>query len=230
LYATTANYEAAIDNRITFVQMRDAIAAEGVSDPCVWANPEKVLSILKGVLSDNNTSEAMLNLQVFVCMRATPWLDKNTYIVSPVMQLAQALSVYARLQSAQKTSWEALRAEWVRLLQLKQRFQSKKLSQADAETIVDQARHTALVHHFAQAEQNVKRAMKREAIEAKKVHVLAAREARRLIIAEAKLLAHERKAAKQRWQMWETRRKLLPQSRWKDMTMDDIMLNTYLQL
>merc|ERR1712054_342867 len=99
--------------------MRDAVAAETAIDPLVWNKTEKLLSVMNGILVDKHIS-------VYLYMRARPWLDKDTYITSPVMDLSQALSLYARLLSAQSTSWEALRAEWVRILQLKHNFQTKE--------------------------------------------------------------------------------------------------------
>merc|ERR1712023_295885 len=142
-----------------FVQMRDAVAAENASGPCLWTNPEKLLAILKGVLIDNS-SESLSDIHTYVYMRARPWLDKDTYITSPVMQLAQAVHLYARL-TAQSASWDSLRSEWLHL-QRKQRSQTKGPSQQDPECIVDKARQKALIHRFKQAERTVKRAMKRE--------------------------------------------------------------------
>lgn len=230
LYINTSDYEAAIDHHIMLVQMRDAVGAESFNDPCIWTKPEKLLCIMTRILTDSNSSETPIELHVFVYMRASPWLDKNTYIVSPVMDLARATSLYAQLLSAHLVSWEALRAEWLQLLQVKQRFQARGLSHTDAETIVDQAREKALLHHFKQAERRVKSAMKCESLEAKKACALVARESRRLAIEKERVVALERKATKQRRQMWQARQKWLPQSRWRDMTMEDIMLNTYLHL
>lgn len=226
LYTNTSKYEAAIEHHITFVQMRDALAAESVVDPCLWTSPAKVLSIMQRMWIANSPCETMTDLHVFVYMRATPWLDHNTYIVSPVMQLDQAVSLYARLLSAQSTSWESLRAEWVALLQLKKRFQAQGQCLTDAEMIVDKARRSALSQRFKQAEQSVQRAMKREVIETKKAKVVAAQQMRRLAVAKVRAVALERNAAKERQQMWHARRKLSAQAQGKDMTMEDIMFST----
>lgn len=215
-YANTSDHAAAIDRHIIFVQMRDAVAAESSRDPCLWINPEKLLGILNGILADSNTSATTLDLHVFVYMRGTPWLDGDTYVVSPVMQLDQAVPLYARLLRAQCTSWEALRTEWVCLLQLKQK------SQTEAETIADQARQKALNLRLRQAELIAKRAMKREELKNKKALAAAEREQqrlereqRRLAVADAKAKALERRAMKARRQGLN-----------KDMTMADIMGST----
>lgn len=221
LYTNASSYEAAIEHHILFVQMRDVVAKASFGDTVLWTNPAKVLRILEGVLADSNTSHSMIGLQVFIYMRATQWLDKNTYIVSAVMQLPQAVALYSRLLSAQSTSWESLRTEWLQVLKHKQRFQAKKV---DAETIVDQARGSTLQHRFKQAEQSVKRLLRRVERETCKARAVAEREARKLAAAESRLIALERReakqrmAAKQRRQNWQV---------WKDMTMEDMRQSTY---
>jgi len=219
LYTNTSDYEAAIEHHIIFVQMRDAVAAEAATDPSVWTKPDKLLGIMQGVLIGNGSSEKAIGLHVFVYTRARPWLDNDTYITSPVMRLSEAVSLYARLISAQNESWESLRTQWDSLLQLKQKAPTTKmLPKVDAEKMVDQARQRALHRQFHQAEQRVKRALRHEEFVAQKANALAAREKRRSALAEARALALERKAAKQRKRMWQVRRKLC-----KCMTMEDIM-------
>jgi len=223
LYTNTSSHAAAIEHHIIFVQMREALAAESGKDPCIWTHPEKLLGIFNGILADNSTSAIMIDLHVFVYMRGTPFLDKNTYIISPTMQLDQAVPLYARLLRAQCTSWEALRAEWVYLLQLKQKSNAKGQLRAEAEMIADQARQKALNFRLRQAEKVAKRVMKREEQKTKKAHAAAEREQRRSVAADAKAEVWERKAARQRLLMWKARRKGLRQGSCKDMTMEDIM-------
>lgn len=220
LYTNTSSHSAAIDHHIIFVQMRDALAAASSKDPCIWTSPDRLLAILNSVLARSNTSETIFDLHVFVYMRGTPWLDKNTYIVSPAMQLDQAVPLYGKLLRAQCTSWEALRAEWVQLLQLKKT--TKGLSQTEAEAVADHARQKALKFRFRQAEQITKWAMKRDEDKSRRARAAAELEQRRLVAADAKAKALERKVVKQRLQMWKARR----QSRCKDMTMEDIMNST----
>lgn len=228
LYTNTAKYETAIDHHIIFVQMRDAVAAERAHNPHVWTNPVMLFGILNGVLTDNRTTEIMIGLNVFVYMRATPWLDKNTYIVSPVMQLQAAVFLCARLLSAQVTSWECLRAEWVQLLQCKKKSHGKTISHTEAQLIVDQARQRALRYRFQQAELCVKRAMHRDALESKRAHALAEREQRRVARATMKMAALAQKAEKHRRKMWQSRKQHL-RARGRNITMEHIMRGTYPQ-
>jgi len=228
LYTNTLKYETAIDHHIIFVQMRDAVAAESANNPHVWTNPMILLGILNGVLTDNRTTDVMIGLNVFVYMRATPWLDKNTYIVSPVMQLQAAVVLCARLMSAQMTSWECLRAEWVQLLQCKKKSHAKKISQTEAQMIVDQARQKALRYRFQQAELSVKRAMKRDALELKKTNALGEREQRRVAMSTIRVAVLAHKAEKQRRKMWQSRKNHW-RARGRNMTMEHIMRGTYPQ-
>lgn len=226
LYTNTLSHIVATDHHIIFVQMRDALAAESGKDPSIWTNPQRLLGILHRVLADNNISAMMTDLHVFVYMRGAPWLNKDTFIVSPVMQLHQAVSLYARLLHAQCTSWEALRAEWVNLLQFKHKSQAKGPFRAEAEMIADQARQKALNCRLCQAEKVAIRAMKRDDQMAKKAYAAAEREQRRFLVAGAKADVMKRKDARRQFLMWRDRRKGLRQGPCKDMTMDDIMKST----
>lgn len=226
LYTSTLSHIEAIGHHIIFVQMRDALAAESGKDPSIWTNPQKLLGILHGVLAENNTSAKMIDLHVFVYMRGTPWLTKDTFIVSPVMQLDKAVLLYARLLHAQCTSWEALRTEWVNLLQFKQKSKANGPFRAEAEMIADQARQKALNFRLRQAEKAAIRAMKRGDQMAKKARAAAEREQQRLLVAGSKAEVMKRKEARRQLLMWRARRKCLRQGPCKDMTMDDIMNST----
>lgn len=218
LYTNTSEYETAIDYHITFVQMRDAIAAESVLNPCIWTDPDKVMDIMNSVLDANNVAVNPSVIHAFVYTRAKRWLDNHTYITSPVMQLRDAVKLYARLLSAQNQSWEQLRYEWAQLLQHKRIFQAKGLSMEDAEAMIDQARQKGLHHHFKQAVQKVQRAMKHKERAITKASLVAARQERQLASMQMKANASKRKTAMQQRQLWESRRR-----RVKDITMEDLM-------
>merc|ERR1711924_225437 len=197
-----------------FHESSEAVAAEAAVDPKIWIEPEKSLNVLRSILPEKLVSRTM----TLVYMRAKPWLDRETYIVSPAMRLSDSVSLYARLINAQNNSWEALRAEWIQLIQLKQTFQTGDLCQGYAENIVDQARLKALTLQLHQAELGVLRAMKRDKMASKKAKALLARQQRERALAVAKALATQRKAGNEKKAAWRTRRQL-----GKDMTMDDLM-------
>lgn len=226
LYTNTSSHIAAMEHHIVFVQMRDALAAETAKDLSIWTNPHTLLGILDCVLAENNTSAARIGLHVFVYMRGTPWLNKDTFIVSAVMQLHDAVPVYARLLHAQCTSWEALRAEWVNLLLLKRKCQAKCSFHAEEEMVADQAWQKALNFKLCQAEKACIRAMKHNEQIAKKAYAIQAREQRRSLVAGAKAEVLKCKEARQQLLMRMARRMALRQRPCKDMTMEDIMYSS----
>lgn len=216
-YTNTPSHAAAIENHMILLQMRNALAAESKKDPDAWTNSDKILAVMHSVIDGNNSSAAMLGLHVFVYMRGTPWLDKNTYIISPTMNIDQVVPLYVCLLRAQCTSWEALREEWIQLLQFKKR--PTGLSPTEAEKTVDLARQKALRVRLRQAETLTVRAMKREEQITKRAQAAAYLQQRRLAAADARAKAQERRVAWERVRMWKARR----QRPCRDMTMEDIM-------
>merc|ERR1711924_449672 len=95
----------------------------------------------------------MGGLTVFVSLRAPQWLGKFCTIISPVMQLEEALEVYARLLRARRQSWEALRAEWVDLMQLERYIRAKTRTLGEARAIADEAREQFLVNQRRRAKE-----------------------------------------------------------------------------
>lgn len=220
LYADATSYEAAIDNHIVFVQMRDAVFAASRDDPTLWEHPVSLLEIFRHILNDNSTSEESIGLHVFVYMRATPWLDKKTFITSPVMKLYDAVHLYVRLLGAQMASWENLRSEWVTLLQCRRNARKEALPLREAEAIVDHARANALRQQFKRAVQAVHRAVKRKTAKGKTEHMHSERLERKCKIMKFRTVALERKARNQRLRACRLRRQGL---NGKDLTMEHFL-------
>jgi curved DNA-binding protein CbpA len=220
LYADATSYEAAIDNHIVFVQMRDAVFAASRDNPTLWEHPTSLLEIFRHVLNDNSTSEESIGLHVFIYMRATPWLDKKTFITSPVMKLYDAVHLYIRLLRAQMASWENLRYEWVTLLQRKRNIRKEALPLREAEAIVDHARANALGQQFKRAMQALHRAVKRKTAKRKAEHKHAARLERKSKMMKIRTAALERKAINQRLRACQLRRQGL---NGKELTMEHFL-------
>lgn len=71
-------------------------------------------------------------------------LGRQVHITSPVMSLSRALEVHSRILLARRTSWAALRAEWICLMQHKKTFQVPGSSPCRAQSVADSARKRAL--------------------------------------------------------------------------------------
>merc|ERR1712178_197148 len=76
--------------------------------------------------------------------RAEEWLGRDVHITSPVMVLADALKLQSRILKARQTSWEELRAEWIKLMRIKKRGLSSGLPTSEAERFADAARQRVL--------------------------------------------------------------------------------------
>lgn len=218
LYADATNYETAINQHIIFLQMRDAVFAASSDNSSIWEDPASLLRTFSRVLDDNETSEAELGLHVFVYMRAAPWLDKKTFITSPVMELREAVTLYSRLLCAQKSSWSELRTEWIALLQCT-RGGRKRLSKAEAEKIVDSARGNALEQQFDRAAQGLKRAIHRKTLNQNAAH-LHASHMRKHSEVNTQKIALERKGENHGLKAWRLRRYGL---KGKDLTMEHFL-------
>jgi hypothetical protein len=226
LYTNTASYKDAIDHHAVFVRMRDAVASASATNSLIWADADELFCVFKTIL-DESTLQQSIEIRVFVYMRATPWLDKNTYITSPVMSLKEATALYVKLLCAQRRSWEDLRREWC-LLQCRKR--TKSASQAedmlkgqrynDALVLADKARHNALDQQFKQATKIVERAIKRR--DAVEKHAVLAEARRKRILAKAKAQADalDRRVMKQRLKVWHARRRMAKR---KYLTTEDLM-------
>lgn len=165
LYTLARCYEDAIEHHITLVHVRDAIATADRADSSLWSNPAKLIALFKAALIERGASERSLNLHTFIYLKAAPWLHVSTTITSPVLPFSDAVLRYTRLLSAQSTSWEEFRSEWVALLLIKRKCQGKGrhvTCQEQAEAIADTARHFALVKQLKRAELGVKVAVRNE--------------------------------------------------------------------
>jgi len=165
LYTLARCYEDAIEHHITLVHVRDAIATASRADSSLWSNPAKLITLFKAALIERGTSERSLNLHTFIYLKAAPWLHVSTTITSPVLPFSDAVLIYTRLLSAQSSSWEEFRSEWVALLLIKRKNPGKGrhvTSQKQAEAIADEARRFALVKQLKRAELGVKVAVRNE--------------------------------------------------------------------
>lgn len=144
--------QAAIDDQIILVRIRNAMAAATLSDHHFWDDAFKQQVVYQRVLSENNTTDAKLGLRAWVQMRCNRWLGQRCKVGSPVSSFDKALQVHARLHLADMTSWHTFRAEWVQLMLLR-----GKRSRAEAEAFVDTRRQSAVSVLLAQAVRAVER-------------------------------------------------------------------------
>jgi hypothetical protein len=134
------NFEIAVEYQIILVQLKNALSIAGRKDPDFWSDPKKALSLCETTLRANGTTESQLGLRAWVHMRAPLWLHHRCRIASTATTLAKAFEVHRRLLWARETSWDALRAEWLALMQGGQ----KRISTQQAEMLADRARHETL--------------------------------------------------------------------------------------
>lgn len=144
--------QAAIDDKIILVKVRQAMVAATLSDQNFWDDPLKQQAICEHVLSENNTNDTQLGLRAWVQMRSNRWLGDGCKVGSPVSSLSVALQVHTRLHRANATSWEAFRTEWVQLITLR-----GKRSRAEAEVFVGARRQAAVKARLARGIRAVER-------------------------------------------------------------------------
>merc|ERR1712176_1220080 len=106
-------------------------------------------------LAKSGSSQNELGMRVYVEMRAPEWIANNYHITSPVVPLAEAISLRARLLHARSTSWDLFRTEWVALLQGGKNGRSSE----DAEEYVNQARFSFLRQRVTHLVGNAERAL-----------------------------------------------------------------------
>lgn len=147
-----AKIEDAIDHQIILMQIRLAWTAAWQSNPYFWEDhPEQAASLCNQVLQANGTSESEMGLKAFVSMEARLWLGKNCFVISPVMQLSEALAWQAKLLCARRVSWPIFREGWVELMQCRRYARAKVRSAEEAQLVADAAyeRHQKfLVQHI----------------------------------------------------------------------------------
>jgi len=163
VYALKQNdMQAAAKQQLIFVAMREALTAAAATDAGFWNDAAKPYIVCQAVLSDHLVSEKTIGLRAFVHMRAPEWLGQACYIISPVMALAEALKTQARLLDARRSSWAAVRAEWVHLLRCRTSLSAKRKSMIDPEAFADAARARCLQLQLARAVRRVTMALQQQ--------------------------------------------------------------------
>jgi len=144
-----ATIEMALDHQIILMQIRSAWLGAWQSDPNMWEeHPEQFAALCRQVLEANGTSEGDMGLKAFVSMEARIWLGKNCFVISPVMELLEALEWHAKLLRARHVSWPVFRAEWVELMQCKRHAQAKVRSAEEAQVFADAAYEKHQLFHI----------------------------------------------------------------------------------
>lgn len=132
--------DSAIDYQIILMQIRLAWMTAWRASADMWEqHPQRFASLLEGVIAANGTSGSEMGIKAFVSMQVRPWLGSKCFIISPVMELTEALELQACLLRARRMSWLDFRAEWVELMQRKRCAHSKVHSAEEAERIADAA-------------------------------------------------------------------------------------------
>merc|ERR1712139_336622 len=155
-----ATLEAAIEHQIVLVQIKQALTTRIAGKEQLWDGHNDAFQVCQAVLQENGTSEAELGLRAWVHIRAPRWLGSRCRIGSMATDLASALAVHSRLLHAKATSWEALRAEWVHLVQIR-----KHVSLMEAEATVDSYRHATLRENLTRALLGVERIQAKQKVE-----------------------------------------------------------------
>lgn len=146
----------AMQSQAILERVRAEVAAEAAARPELWEDDEALLQLCRHTLEASCTSEAALGLGAAVTLRATRWLGEER-ISSPVSTLCSAFCTRRRLLRARATSWEALRLEWVALLQGSDR--KNPCSPQQAEAIVDAARGNAVRTQLLRSVRSVERVL-----------------------------------------------------------------------
>lgn len=203
--------EAAIDAHIILVHLRHALQSEIIASSGAWDRVADLKRICIDALASFGASEHELGLRIFVSLRADQWLGRGHHITSPIMCLSEALEVHARVLRARGTSWEAIRAEWVRFKQQKQRSQKRAFSGSEAEHVVDAARRSVLERHFARTARKAALALHVEQMKRTRLLKKQARrdksEKRQARLVAMAAAAERRRETEERWR-WLRRRDL----------------------
>lgn len=157
----------AIDHQIILMQIRLAWTSAWQSNSHLWEDcPEQYACLCEQVLKANGTSQSELGLKAFVSMEARLWLGKNCFVISPVMDLSEALEWQAKLLRARQVSWPVFRAAWVELMQCMRHARAKVRSAEEAQLFADAAyrKHQIFVMQREQKDEakNLARQKRRE--------------------------------------------------------------------
>lgn len=214
-------FDVARDRQMTLVRLRQALTAASKMNPSLWEDVRAAYQICLEVLKSHNTSESEMGLSSYVYMRAGHMLVQNCTIISPVIPLIEALELHCRLLRARRTSWQALRAEWVELMQSSKQPLARRKTLSDAEAIADEARSAALKLHFSRSRKRLAKAME---LDEKRVSKKCTTMVKKLLNEQQKL-SRARNQAKIGFEQQRKDRFKLHQ-RWRkrsDLTMDEIM-------
>jgi hypothetical protein len=154
-YTRWTSVDMAIEHQLVLAKLQGCLVAAGDADKEFWSRPEEVCRVFEEVLSELGLSIAQFGVSVYVEMRAPEWVANSQRITSSVLPLEAAVSLRSRLLHARFTSWECLRAEWVKLL-VGGKFGR---SAEEAEAHVNRVRCGFINQQLQNVLQNVKRAM-----------------------------------------------------------------------
>lgn len=214
-----SDIQVAFERQIALVHLCHAVMEASITQPDIWEHPTELVHVCRNSLMASGFSEEGLGLRVSVYMRAQQWLGSRCTIISPVLPITEALAVHAQLLRARKESWEAFRAEWVRLMRHK-----RGISSVHAETIADKGRRSVVGRSLTQAVRGVEQALRREDLRAQQIQRARAREQRSASRAAIMAAAQERRALNIRQQLWSKRRQWFRQKGGcSNLTMEDIM-------
>lgn len=161
----TFDIEAAVEHQIILAGLRQKIATETTENPSAWLNPFKLIRSCVDALAQQEATEESLGLRVYLEFRTSPWCHPRCCIYSPASSgLLEALELNAQLLRARSTSWEALQREWINILTISRRPQSKALTLAEATEVTGKARQAALQKQMHRAVSAVERAVVKEAL------------------------------------------------------------------
>lgn len=152
----------AVEQHTMLTRVRQALQSASVESSGFWESGPHVAKVCSQALDGLGTSAVELGLHVFVSLRAEEWLGRSVHITTAVMPLQKALETHARLLVARRTSWAALRAEWIHVMRSKKRALSAGLCLAEAEKIADNARSTFLKGALSQAVCRASKALQEE--------------------------------------------------------------------
>jgi hypothetical protein len=198
------NIDVAIHHQMILVEARHALVSCGES---VWDNPQRFSDFFKDNLKRSGTSIEELGLSVLISMTADDYMCRPARITSPVLGLAEAVSMHARLLDARRTSWAHLRSEWIPLMQQTQRCRVKKITLSKVADIVDTAHLKFLERRLRQAVSVSERVLRRWHLIEKKAAKAQAQMLRRAEKAKGYLLGvkkRQREVGRQR--TWAVRR------------------------
>lgn len=221
------NLEVALDRQMILMQLRQALVAANNTHSCLWEDAHATYQICMEVLNANRTSEIDMGLCSYVYLRAANLLVQTRTIISPVMPLRETLELHSRLLRARRTSWQALRAEWIDIMLSTRQPLAKRKTLVDAEVIADEARSEALKIQFTRLARRLAKSVehdeKRASRQHRKMKQHLRKEQRKIVAARKLGLASRRQLRREDEAQYKLRQEWMKRS---DLTMDDIMWGT----